>query len=197
MITTIPRRSGKRCASSRLIFGASTTNASSARGACTGLAPTSTIPVRPSSLPTDFPRGAGKFWEMDYGTESEQPDAEYPFNLSTGRVLYHWHGSTMTGRSRLEEIFPEAICEMHPDDAADLDVETGDWVEVSSRRGTITLRVLVTGRSPRKHGLHPLPLCRSGGQPADPGPALTSGPRFRITRIRPCASRKPARRRLG
>lgn len=55
----------------------------------------------------------------------------------------------MTGRSRLEEIYPEAVCEIHPGDAADLGLETGDWVNVSSRRGTITLRVLVTGRSPQ------------------------------------------------
>ena len=55
----------------------------------------------------------------------------------------------MTGRSRLEEIYPEAVCEMHPDDAAALGLITGDWVNVSSRRGAITLRVLVTGRSPR------------------------------------------------
>ena len=55
----------------------------------------------------------------------------------------------MTGRSRLEDIYPEAVCEMHPDDAAALGLITGDWAAVSSRRGTITLRVLVTGRSPR------------------------------------------------
>jgi formate dehydrogenase alpha subunit len=107
-------------------------------------------PGTPYLFADSFPRGAGKFWELDYGTDSEQPDAEYPYNLSTGRVLYHWHGSTMTRRSRLDEIFPEAICEMHPDDAVELGLETGDWVAVSSRRGTIRLRVLVTGRSPRR-----------------------------------------------
>ncbi|MFN2139883.1 MAG: formate dehydrogenase subunit alpha [Candidatus Promineifilaceae bacterium] len=106
-------------------------------------------PGTPYLFADSFPRGAGKFWEIDYGTESEQPDEEYPYNLSTGRVLYHWHGSTMTGRSRLEEIFPEAICEIHPDDAEELGVKTGDWLEVASRRGSIKLRALVTGRSPR------------------------------------------------
>ena len=106
-------------------------------------------PGTPFLFADDFPRGRGKFWEIDYGTNSEQPDAEYPFNLSTGRVLYHWHGSTMSGRSRLEEVYPEATCEMDPGDAKDLGLETGDWIEVSSRRGAIKLRVLVTGRSPR------------------------------------------------
>lgn len=107
-------------------------------------------PGTPFLFAEEFPRGKGKFWEVVYGTNSEQPDEEYPYNLTTGRVLYHWSGSTMTGNSKLEEIFPEAVCEIHPVDAADLDVQTGDWVNVSSRRGTITLRVLVTARSPRR-----------------------------------------------
>ena len=106
-------------------------------------------PGTPFLFAEEFPRGRGKFWAVDYGTRSEQPDDEYPFNLTTGRVLYHWHGSTMTGHSALEEIFPEAICEIHPDDAEELGLETGDWIAVSSRRGTIRLRALVTGRSPR------------------------------------------------
>ncbi|CUS03986.2 Formate dehydrogenase subunit alpha [Candidatus Promineifilum breve] len=105
-------------------------------------------PGTPFLFAEEFPRGRGKFWAVDYGTESEQPDAEYPYNLSTGRVLYHWSGSTMTGRSRLEDVYPEAVCEISPDDAAALGLVTGDWVNVSSRRGTITLRVLMTGRSP-------------------------------------------------
>lgn len=105
-------------------------------------------PGTPYLFTDDFPRGKGKFWEVQYGTESELPDEEYPFNLSTGRVLYHWSGSTMTGRSHLEEIYPEAVCEMNPEDAAALELTTGDWVNISSRRGTITMRVLVTTRSP-------------------------------------------------
>ncbi|MCA9925702.1 MAG: formate dehydrogenase subunit alpha, partial [Anaerolineales bacterium] len=65
-------------------------------------------PGTPFLFSDGFPRGRGKFWAVEYGTDSEQPDADYPFNLSTGRVLYHWHGSTMSGNSRLEDAFPEA-----------------------------------------------------------------------------------------
>jgi predicted molibdopterin-dependent oxidoreductase YjgC len=107
-------------------------------------------PGTPFLFAENFPRGKGKFWSVNYSTESEQPDSEYPYNLSTGRVLYHWSGSTMSGRSTLEEIYPEATCEIHPADAAELNVETGDWIDVISRRGRISLRVLVTGRSPKK-----------------------------------------------
>jgi formate dehydrogenase alpha subunit len=107
-------------------------------------------PGTPYLFADSFPRGRGKFWEVEYGTESELPNIEYPYNMSTGRVLYHWHGRTMTGRSTLDDIYPEATCEMHPEDAEELALQTGDWVRVSSRRGAIELRVLVTGRSPQK-----------------------------------------------
>ena len=110
--------------------------------------PTFDHPGTPFLFAEDFPRGKAKFWEIEYGTDSEQVDEEYSYNLSTGRVLYHGSGSTMTGRSKLEEVYPEATCEIHPGDAAEIGVGTGDWVEVSSRRGSIRLRVLVTGRSP-------------------------------------------------
>jgi predicted molibdopterin-dependent oxidoreductase YjgC len=105
-------------------------------------------PGTPYLFEDEFPRGRGKFWEVEYGTDSELPDEEYPYNLSTGRVLYHWSGSTMTGRSKLEDVFPEAICEMHPDDANELGLKSDDWVQVSSRRGSIKLRLMVTERSP-------------------------------------------------
>ena len=106
-------------------------------------------PGTPFLFADGFPRGRGKFWEITFGTESEQPDDEYPYNLTTGRVLYHWSGSTMTGRSRLEDIYPEATVEVHPHDASVLEVYTGDWLELESRRGTVKARALVTERSPR------------------------------------------------
>jgi formate dehydrogenase alpha subunit len=107
-------------------------------------------PGTPFLFSDEFPRGRGKFWEVTYGSESEQPSEEYPYNLSTGRVLYHWSGSTMTGRSTLEDVYPEATCEINPADAERLGIEMGDWIDISSRRGTIKMRALVTGRSPEK-----------------------------------------------
>lgn len=105
-------------------------------------------PGTPYLFEESFPRGRGKFWPVEYGTDSELPDDEYPFILSTGRVLYHWHGATMTRVSALDEIWPECTVEIHPNDAARLGLEEGNWVAVSSRRGTISARLLVTGRSP-------------------------------------------------
>lgn len=105
-------------------------------------------PGTPYLFEDDFPRGKGKFWSLDYTSDSEHPDEEYNYHLTTGRVLFHWHGGTMTRRSALEDAFPEPIVEMHPDDAQSLQVISGDWIEVTSRRGSITCRVMVTGRSP-------------------------------------------------
>jgi formate dehydrogenase alpha subunit len=105
-------------------------------------------PGTPYLFADDFPRGRGRFWPVEYGTQSEQPDQEYPFVLSTGRVLYHWHGGTMTRISALDAAWPEPTVELHPADAAGLGLETGDWVEIASRRGSVVCRALVTGRSP-------------------------------------------------
>jgi predicted molibdopterin-dependent oxidoreductase YjgC len=110
--------------------------------------PSADHPGTPFLFAEEFPRGRGKFWSIEYGTDSEQTSDEYPFNLSTGRVLYHWSGSTMTGRSSLEDVYPEAICEINPMDAIQLDIRTGDWISVSSKRGTISLRAMLTERSP-------------------------------------------------
>ncbi len=106
-------------------------------------------PGTPYLFADDFPRGRGKFWELEYGSESEHPDDEYPYHLTTGRVLFHWHGGTMTRRSKLDEAFPIPIIEMHPDDAAELRLISGDWVKITSRRGQVTCQVMVTGRSPQ------------------------------------------------
>ena len=71
-----------------------------------------------------------------------------PYHLTTGRVLFHWHGGTMTRSSRLEEAFPVPIVEMHPADAGALAVVSGDWLRITSRRGAVECQVMVTGRSP-------------------------------------------------
>lgn len=110
--------------------------------------PTLDHPGSPYLFSADFPRGKAKFWPVSYRNQSEQPDAEYPLTLSTGRVLYHWHGGTMTRGSALNTIWPECTVELHPRDAARLGVVTGDWINVVSRRGQLTARSLVTGRSP-------------------------------------------------
>jgi formate dehydrogenase alpha subunit len=96
-----------------------------------------------------FTRGKGLFAPVDYTLPAELPDEQYPYILSTGRILYHWHGGTLSRRSPgLEAIAPEAEVEISPVDAADLQVEDGDLVRVTSRRGQVTASARVTRRSP-------------------------------------------------
>lgn len=88
-----------------------------------------------------------QIWFRPYDAPPEQPDAEYPLWLCTGRVLEHWHSGTMTGRvAALREAMPVAYAELHPDDAAALGVSSGDLVELTTRRGALTLPAWVGGR---------------------------------------------------
>jgi len=86
--------------------------------------------------------GRGRFVPCPYLPADELPDDEYPFVLSTGRVLQHWHTGSMTRRSyALNSIEPDAFAAMHPSDVATLNLGAGDHISVSSRRGTISLAV--------------------------------------------------------
>ena len=93
----------------------------------------------------EFPIGRGRFVAAEIGQAPDLPDAEYPLVLNTGRQLQHWHTGTMTRRSRaLDAIAPEAMVEIHPEDAARLGIAERELVRVSSRRGSIRLRARLT-----------------------------------------------------
>jgi predicted molibdopterin-dependent oxidoreductase YjgC len=96
-----------------------------------------------------FSRGLGKFQATQYVEAFELPDESYPFILSTGRILYQYHGGNMSRHSQgLAEIRPEAEVEIHPKDAKKINVSDGDMVELTSRRGTIVSKVKITDKSP-------------------------------------------------
>lgn len=79
-------------------------------------------------------------WLRPYKGAAEEPDAEYPFYLSTGRVIDHWHTSSMTGRiAELLRANPYAYVEINPKDAKRLGIKPNDMVEVETRRGKIHL----------------------------------------------------------
>jgi len=87
-----------------------------------------------------FPRGRGRFVPARQIEEAaELPDADYPFVLNTGRLLYHWHGGTLTRRVQgLLELAPRLEVAIHPSDARRLGVDSGARVRVESRRGELT-----------------------------------------------------------
>ncbi|MEX2726002.1 MAG: formate dehydrogenase subunit alpha, partial [Candidatus Sigynarchaeum springense] len=94
-----------------------------------------------------FTRGKGHFFAVPFKEPAELPDKEYPFILTTGRMLWQYHTGTMSRRSAtLNARAPEAYVEMSIKDATDLGVVDGQKVKVKSRRGEITLKVKVTHR---------------------------------------------------
>jgi len=96
------------------------------------------------------PDGRARFHAVPYRPPAEVVDDEYPVWLTTGRVVSQYLSGTQTRRiGPLVEQYPEPLCEMHPRLAATLGVETGDFVRVSSRRGSMTLpaRVVETIRA--------------------------------------------------
>lgn len=98
--------------------------------------------------------GKANIFALPYEPPAEAPDKDYPFWLSTGRVLEHWHSGSMTRRvPELHRAVPNALCYMHPDDAKALGVRRGSEVELSSRRGSMRTRVETRGRNKPPRGL--------------------------------------------
>ena len=89
--------------------------------------------------------GRGKFIPLKYRPSAELPDEEYPLILTTGRNIYHYQTSTMTGAvDGLKKLYGEDYIEMCLDDANKIGVEHGEKVKVISRRGEIEPKVRVT-----------------------------------------------------
>lgn len=100
------------------------------------------------------PDGKAVIFALPYEPPAESPDADYPFWLSTGRVLEHWHSGSMTQRvPELYKAFPDAVCFMHPEDAKKKGLRRGDKVKIESRRGHIVSRVETKGRNRPPVGL--------------------------------------------
>jgi len=92
-------------------------------------------------------------WLRPYHPPAEVPDDEYPFWLTTGRVLEHWHTGSMTRRVKeLHQAVPEAYVEINRTDAVDLGINPGDLVRVVSRRGSVELAARVDGRGQPPRG---------------------------------------------
>lgn len=102
-----------------------------------------TVVLFDDGFPT--PTGKARFSPAEVIPPRELPSEEYPFVLNTGRTLVHWHTGTMTRRAKvLDAIEPDAFCQLHPEDLAELGIDDGSIVRLLSRRGSIELRVRAT-----------------------------------------------------
>ncbi len=112
---------------------------------CTGL----DHPGTPILHTKQFARGRGRFMPIDHIPPAEKPDDEYPMVLSTGRVLYHWHGGEMSRRAQgLLAIYPKPLIEVNQEDAERLGLNGCKRIRVTSRRGSIEAEALVGDRVP-------------------------------------------------
>jgi formate dehydrogenase major subunit/formate dehydrogenase alpha subunit len=109
--------------------------------------PTPDHPGTPILHTRQFTRGLGRFHAVDHLPAQELPDAEYPLLLTTGRVLYHWHGGELTRRTPpLLEVYPESLVEISPEDAVRCGLDGASLVQVESRRGVMEARAIITDR---------------------------------------------------
>ena len=108
--------------------------------------PTPDHPGTPILYEESFPRGLGKFVPVEQtAPAAEMPNRRFPLILNTGRMLYHWHGGTMTRRVEgLMARAPDLEISIHPRDAKRVGIGDGEEVRVESRRGELEGRAALT-----------------------------------------------------
>jgi formate dehydrogenase major subunit len=93
-----------------------------------------------------FVRGKGKFVVTDYVPTDEKTGPRFPLLLTTGRILSHYNVGAQTRRTENVAWHKEDLLEIHPIDAEDRGIKSGDWIKLASRAGETTLRATVTDR---------------------------------------------------
>ena len=93
-----------------------------------------------------FVRGKGQFVVTDYVPTDEKTGPRFPLLLTTGRILSHYNVGAQTRRTDNTAWHPEDLLEMHPTDAENRGLKSGDWTKLASRSGETTLRLTVTER---------------------------------------------------
>ncbi len=96
---------------------------------------------------SSFTRGKGKFIPCVYKSPAETSSVEYPFILTTGRILYQYHTRTMTSKSEgIEEIAGKNFVEMNPSTATKYNISQGEMISIFSERGEIEVNVRITSK---------------------------------------------------
>ena len=104
--------------------------------------PTPDHPGTPILHMGKFTRGRGLFHAIEYKPPAEMPDDEYPFWMTTGTEYAHYLTGTMTRRCRvLDREMPELVTDLNPEDGKRLHIAHGEYLRVSSRRGTLVSKV--------------------------------------------------------
>jgi formate dehydrogenase major subunit len=134
---------------------------------------------RATVVPTSFRPGA------------EQTDADYPFVLTTGRVLEHWHTGAMTRHaSMLDALAPEALATLHPFDAQRLGIADGAMIELATRHGAVRARACVSAEVRRGQVFMPFAFWEAAANKltGDALDAVAKIPGFKVTAMRVAAA---------
>ncbi|HEY3426092.1 MAG TPA: formate dehydrogenase subunit alpha, partial [Negativicutes bacterium] len=123
-----------------------------------------------------FASGLGVFKAIEHQAPAEEPDAEYPFLLTTGRILYHYNITTAGYSKQLTEYRPEERAMLHPDDAKRLNIKDQDTITVKSRRGAVQAKAWVT------KDVLPGGIWMSFHYPESPTNEITSGCGDKVTK---------------
>jgi anaerobic selenocysteine-containing dehydrogenase len=106
-------------------------------------------PVEETEYKALNPTGRAVLKAAEYVAPHELPSEEFPFQLITGRTLYHFHTRTKTGRApQLNAAAPEVWVEMSAGDAADRGFTEGDLLEMTTPRGRVRARLRISGIRP-------------------------------------------------
>jgi len=141
------------------------------------------------------PDGKAHFQPADWRPAAEEPDADFPIVLTTGRVVSQYLSGTQTRRiGALVDQYPQPRCEIHPRLAASLGITDGDFVRVESRRGAVVVRaqVVKTIRPDTVFLPYHWPLDRSANnctiRAIDP---ISKIPEFKICAVRVSKAEEP------
>jgi formate dehydrogenase major subunit len=94
-----------------------------------------------------FPDGKANFFPLTWTEPSDQQDAEYDLHLNNGRLLEHFHEGNMTYRTEgIREKTPCTFVEVSPELASDRGIQTGSWVQLTSRYGRVRAQAVITTR---------------------------------------------------
>jgi ferredoxin-nitrate reductase len=105
--------------------------------------------ITPEHYRANDPKGRAKIKVAEYVPPPEATDDDFPLLLTTGRVVYHWHTRTKTGRvTELNTAAPEVFVQISEADAQDHGISQGDMVEVESRRGKVQAPARIGGIEP-------------------------------------------------
>jgi len=118
------------------------------QGSLTWPCPDTEHPGTPILHVGSFARGRGLFSQIEHMPPAEETDDQYPYILSTGRVLQHYHTGTMTREGQgLSRLYPQVLAEINPLDAQKLEIADGDMVSIASRRGKIQVKAWICDRT--------------------------------------------------